>query len=33
MIFQASDSKGQHFLELLDENLKPVEPLYSKGGL
>ena len=33
MTFQASDGKGQHFLELLNENLKPIEPLYSKGGL
>ena len=33
MIFQASDSKGQYFLELLDENLKPIKLLSSKGGL
>ena len=33
MTFQASDGKGHHFLELLDENLKPIELLYSKGGL
>jgi len=33
MILQALDSKGQHFLELLDEDLKPIELLSSKGGL
>jgi len=33
MIFQASDSKSQHFLELLDENLKPIKPLSFKEGL
>ena len=29
MTFQASDSKGTHFLELLDNNLNPT---YVKGG-
>ena len=33
MIFQALDSKGQHFLKLLDEDLKPIKPLYSKERL
>ena len=26
MVFQALDDKGRHFMELLDDNLKPVEP-------
>ena len=33
MTFQASDAKGWHFLELLDDNLKPIELSYAKGGL
>jgi len=33
MTFQVSDAKEQHFLELLDDNLNPIEPLYAKGGL
>ena len=32
MMFQASDSKGNHFLDLLDDDLNPIEPLYIKGG-
>ena len=32
MIFQASDNKGRHFLELLDNNLNIIELTYSKGG-
>ena len=32
MHFQALDDKGQHFLELLDDDSKPIEPLISKGG-
>ena len=32
MMFQASNAKGQNFLDLLDDNLKPIEPSYSKGG-
>jgi len=32
MIFQASDTKGWHFLELLDDNLNPIELSYAKGG-
>jgi len=31
MTFQASDEKGNHFLELLDDNNNPLEPTYSKG--
>ena len=31
-MFQASNAKGQNFLDLLDDNLKPIEPSYSKGG-
>jgi len=30
--FQLSDEKGQHFLELLNDNNKPIEPSYAKGG-
>ena len=30
MIFQSSDEKGQHFLELLDDDTKPIELLYAK---
>ena len=33
MTFQALDAKGWHFLELLDDNLKPIELSYAKGGL
>ena len=33
MSFQASDDKEQNFLELLDDNSKPIELLISKGGL
>ena len=32
MTFQASDGKGNHFLDLLDSDLNVIEPLYSKGG-
>ena len=32
MTFQALDGKGNHFLDLLDDNLNVIEPLYSKGG-
>ena len=28
-----SDAKGRQFLELLDDNLHPIEPSYSKEGL
>ena len=32
MTFQASDGKGNHFLDLLDDDLNVIEPSYSKGG-
>jgi len=32
-MFQASDVKGKQFLDLLDDNLQPLEPSYPKGGL
>jgi len=32
MLFQAADLKGRNFLELLDYNLNPIEPLNIKGG-
>jgi len=33
MTFQASDGKGRHFLELVDDDLKDIELSYTKGGL
>ena len=30
MTFQASDEKGHNFLDLLNDNNKPLEPTYSK---
>jgi len=33
MTFQASEGKGKHFLDLLDNDLNPIEPSYTKGGL
>ena len=33
MTFQASDSKGHHFLDLLDNELYDIEPSHVKGGL
>ena len=33
MTFQASDDKGRHFLDLLDNNFNFIEPSYSKGEL
>ena len=33
MFFQVSDNKECHFLELLDDDLKPIEPLTSRGEL
>ena len=33
MTFQASDGKGRHFLNLLDDNFNEIEPSYAKGGL
>ena len=32
MTFQASDSKGRHFLDLVDENFEFIELSYTKGG-
>jgi len=32
MTFQASDRKGKHFLDLLDNELNIIEPSYTKGG-
>ena len=32
MTFQASDGKGKHFLDLLDDNFNTIEPAYTKGG-
>jgi len=31
MIFQASDEKDHHFLDMLDNDSKPLELTYSKG--
>ena len=33
MIFQAFNSKGRNFLDLLSDNLIPIEPSCSKGSL
>jgi len=33
MIFQTLNLKGNHFLNLVDGDNKPLEPLYIKGGL
>ena len=33
MSFQVLDDKGQYFLELLDDDLKPIKLFYFKGGL
>jgi len=33
MTFQASDGKGHHFLDLLDDELNDIEPSHIKGGL
>ena len=32
MTFQASDIKGKHFLDLIDNNNNIIEPLYIKGS-
>ena len=32
MTFQASELKGNHFLDLLDSDNKIIEPTYAKGG-
>ena len=33
MRFQASDGKGNNFLDLLDNNFNTIKLLYIKGGL
>jgi len=33
MFFQASDNKGQYFLELLNDDLNPIEPSTVKNRL
>jgi len=33
MTFQVSNFKGKHFLDLLDNKLHSIEPLYTKEGL
>ena len=33
MTFQVSDARGRQFSEFLDDDLHPIEPSYSKGGL
>jgi len=33
MTFQASDQKGQQFLDLVDDDDNPIEPSYINGGL
>ena len=33
MMFQASDSKRKHFLDLVDSDNNPIKPLYTRGGL
>jgi len=32
MTFQASDEKGKHFLDLLDDDLNVIEPSYARDG-
>ena len=32
MTFQASDGKGNYFMDLLDDDFNTIEPSYSKGG-
>ena len=32
MTFQASDGKGKHFLDLIDNNFNIIKPVYIKGG-
>ena len=33
MIFQTSDGKRKHFLDLLDDNFDTIKPAYTKGEL
>ena len=32
MFFQVADSRGRNFLDLVDDNLNPIEPLNIKGS-
>ena len=32
MMFQASDRKGKHFLDLLDDDFNTIKPSYTKGS-
>ena len=32
MTFQASNGKGNHFLDLLDDDFNTIEPSYTRGG-
>jgi len=32
MTFQALDRKGNHFLDLVNDNLNIIKPVYTKGG-
>ena len=32
VVIQASDGKGRHFLDLVDDNFNAIEPSYTKGG-
>jgi len=31
-MFQVSNTKGKHFLNLLDDDIHPMKPSYTKGG-
>jgi len=33
MTLQASDNKERYFLDLLNNDLNPLKPIYSKEGL
>jgi len=33
IMFQMFNAKGRHFLDILDDDLHPIESLYTKGGL
>jgi len=32
MTFQVLDGRGRQFLNLVDDNLNIIKPLYTKGG-
>ena len=32
IMFQVSNTKGKHFLNLLDDDIHPMKPSYTKGG-